>query len=123
MRKSRRDERGLSNSIQTTLLFPLGLALFLGLLQWALVSWAQATAIAAAQQGASVAAVHGATAGEGRHAALEAAANGSMTGVAVAVERGAAHTTATVTGRAVVVVWPREVSGSVMVPTERVTQS
>ncbi|MBB1509216.1 TadE/TadG family type IV pilus assembly protein [Tessaracoccus sp. MC1756] len=118
-----RDERGLSNSVQAALLFPVGLGLFLALLQWAMVSWAEGSAIAAAQQGASVAAVEGNTAGEGRAAALQAAANGSLTGVTADVTRGARLTTATVTGRAVVVVWPRDISRTVVVTTERVTQS
>ncbi|MCG6566484.1 TadE/TadG family type IV pilus assembly protein [Tessaracoccus sp. ZS01] len=118
-----RDERGLSNSVQAALLLPVGLGLFLALLQWAMVSWAEGSAIAAAQQGASVAAVEGATAGEGRAAALQAASNGSLTGIAAEVTRGARLTTATVTGRAVVVVWPRDISRTVVVTTERVTQS
>ncbi|MHA7860523.1 TadE/TadG family type IV pilus assembly protein [Tessaracoccus sp. Y36] len=118
-----RDERGLSNSVQAALLLPVGLGLFLALLQWAMVSWAEGSAIAAAQQGASVAAVEGATAGEGRAAALQAASNGSLTGIAAEVTRGARLTTATVTGRAVVVVWPWDISRTVVVTTERVTQS
>lgn len=91
------------------------------MVQWALVVWAQSSAIAAAQQGASVAAQLGSTAGEGRQAALEAADNGSLHEVSATIERGPRVTSATVTGRAVVVLWPREVSKTVILTTERVS--
>lgn len=115
------DERGLSNSVQAAVLFPLGMGLFLALLQWGLVAWAETSAIGAAQHGAAVAARHGSTAGEGQLAAFHAADNGSLHAVSVQVVRGSRDTTATVTGRAVVVLWPREVSKTVVVTTERVT--
>ena len=111
----RDDERGLSTSVQAALLFPFALGLFLALLQWGLVAWAESSALAAAQQGASVA-------GEGHAAALGVADNGSLTSVTAHVERGARETRATVTGRAVVVLWPREVSKTIVVNTERVTR-
>lgn len=116
-----RDERGLSNSVQVAVLFPLGLGVFLALLQWALIVWAESSAIAAAQQGASVAAQLGSTEAEGRQAALEAADNGSLHEVSATIERGPRVTSATVTGRAVVVLWPREVSKTVILTTERVS--
>lgn len=122
MRTRRRDERGLSNSVQAAVLFPLGLALLLGLVQWALVTWAESSAMSAAQQGASVAAQEGSTAGEGQAAALTAADNGSLTAVSSQVSRGPRETTATVSGRAVVVLWPREITKTVVVSTERVTR-
>ena len=104
------------------MLFPLGLALLLGLVQWALVTWAESSAMSAAQQGASVAAQEGSAAGEGQAAALTAADNGSLTSVSAQVNRGPRETTATVSGRAVVVLWPREISKTVVVSTERVTR-
>ena len=115
------DERGLSNSVQAALLFPLGLMLLLGLMQWALVAWADSSAMAAAQQGAAVAARYGSTAGEGRSAALAAADNGSLQAVSADGRRGPRETTATVRGRAVVVLWPREITKTVVLPSERVT--
>ena len=117
-----RDERGMSNSVQAAVLFPLFFALFLGLLQWALITWAEASALAGAQHGAAVAARHAATAGEGHSAALGAADNGSLVAVEVRVERGARETTATVSGRALVVLWPKEVTKTVVVATERLTR-
>lgn len=116
------DERGLSNSVQAALLFPVGLGIFLALLQWGLVAWAESSAMSAAQQGAAVAARYGSTVGEGRASALTAADNGSLSAVSVEVHRGARQTTATVQGRAVTVLWPRDVAKTVVVATERVTQ-
>ncbi|MDO5677389.1 MAG: TadE/TadG family type IV pilus assembly protein [Propionibacteriaceae bacterium] len=118
----RRCERGLSNSVQAAVLFPLGLAIFLGLVQWALVAWAESTAVAAAQQGAAVAARFEASGADGQAAALSAAGNGSLESVTVQVSRGASQTTATVSGRCVVVLWPMEISKTVVVSTERVTR-
>jgi len=122
MSMRRDDERGLSTSVQAALLFPFALGLFLALLQWGLVAWAESSALAAAQQGASVAARLDAAAVEGHAAALGVADNGSLTSVTAHVERGARETRATVTGRAVVVLWPREVSKTIVVNTERVTR-
>ena len=47
------DQRGMSGSVQTVIVLPVALGLFLLLLQWSLVGWADATALAAAQQGAA----------------------------------------------------------------------
>lgn len=41
----------------------------------------------------------------------------------VSISRGARTTTATVSGRAVVIVWPREIRTTVTAATERVTGS
>ena len=83
----------------------------------------RATALAAAQQGAAVASAFNGTRAGGEVAAAEVADNGALTGVRVEIARGARSTTATVRGRAVVVVWPREISKAVTVQTERVTGS
>lgn len=122
MRRVETNERGLSNSVQTALLFPVGLGLLLALLQWALITWADATAMAAAHEGAIVAASLGATAGDGQSAAIRAADSGALTQVTASVERGSRQTSATVTGNAVVVLWPQKVSHTMMVTTERLTQ-
>ena len=114
-------ERGLSGSVQLALLLPFALGIFLLLLQWSLVTWAEATALAAAQETARAAAVIDGSEQEGRSAGSKAAGNGSLTGVTVAVDRGPERTTATVTGNAVVVLWPREVSRTAVAATERVT--
>ena len=118
-----RDERGMSGSVQVTLLLPVALGIFLLLLQWSLVSWADATALAAAQQGAAVTARLDATAGQGRAEARAVADNGSLSAVSVSVDQGRARTSVTVTGRAMSVLWGRSVSRTVVVPTERLTGS
>lgn len=114
-------ERGVSGSVQLALLLPFAVGIFLLLLQWSLVTWAEATALAAAQETARAAAVVDGSEAEGRDAGTRAAGNGSLTGVTVTVDRGARQTTATVTGKAVVVIWPREISRTAVAATERVT--
>ncbi|MCC2592871.1 hypothetical protein LKO27_05520 [Tessaracoccus sp. OS52] len=119
------DERGLGGGIQVTLLLPLAISVLLLTLQWALVSWAEATALAAAQDGARVAAAHRSSGGEGRHAAGRAAADGGLQAPSVTVDRGPRLTVVTVTGTAHSVVpgWEPRISRTVEVPTERITQS
>lgn len=118
------NQRGLSNGVQVTLLFPLAFGILLLTLQWAMVAWADATALAAAQDGARVAAVINGSEAAGESLAREAAENGSLNGVAVAVTRGAARTTATVTGSASSVLpgYTATVRKTAEVPTERLTQ-
>lgn len=119
----RRNERGLSGSVQAVVLLPVSIGIMFSLLQWSLQYWAEATALAAAQQGAAVASAYDGTRADGVAAASEVADNGALTGVRVEIARGARSTTASVRGRAVVVVWPREISKAVTVQTERVTGS
>ena len=119
----RGDQRGLTQAVQAVVLFPLALGVFLGLLQWSLHAWAHSTALAAAQEGAAVAAAFDGTADLGRTAAARVAANGSLSAVSVRVARSSAATEATVRGRVVTIVWARDVSATARVPTERVTGS
>ena len=51
----RHADRGLSGSVQLAVLLPFALGIFLLLLQWSLVTWAEATALAAAQEAARTA--------------------------------------------------------------------
>ncbi|GAB3821661.1 hypothetical protein GCM10028820_30600 [Tessaracoccus terricola] len=117
------NERGLSSGVQVAVLFPVAFSVLLLALQWAFVSWADATALAAAQDGARAAAGFRGSAAAGDRVALDAADNGSLTQLAVDVERGGAHTVVTVSGRAVSVVpgWAPLVTKSAEVPTERLT--
>lgn len=117
------DQRGLSGSVQAVVLLPLSIGILLSLLQWSLQYWAESTALAAAQQGVAVAAAYDGRPGDGEAAAAEVAGNGSLSQVRVSISRGVRTTTATVTGRAVVIVWPREIRKTVTAATERVTGS
>ena len=117
------DERGLSGSVQAVVLMPLTIGILFSLLQWSLQYWAESTALAAAQQGAAVASAYGGRPGDGEAAAADVADNGSLSDVRVSVSRGARTTTATVSGRAVVLLWPRPISTTVTTATERVTGS
>ncbi|MDO5736305.1 MAG: pilus assembly protein [Propionibacteriaceae bacterium] len=119
-----RDQRGLNNGVQYALLFPVALGILLLTLQWAMVSWADSTALAAAQDGARVAALANGSAVAGESIALDAAQNGSLNGVAVAITRGATRTSVTVTGSATSVLpgFAPQVSKTAEVATERLTR-
>lgn len=124
MEVHRRDDRGLSNSVQLSLLFPLAFGVLLLTMQWAMVAWADATALAAAQDAARHAAARGGTAAAGQRVGTAAAANGSMEHVRVAVERGALRTSVSVTGSAHSVIpgFSPSIVKTVDVPTERLTR-
>ena len=120
-----RDQRGLSSSVLTTLLFPLVLTALWLAMQWAMLSWANATALAAAQDGARTAAALNATTTHGQTAATAAASNGSINNLNVSVSRAARLTTVTVTGTALQVIpgFPVTVDVTATAPTQRLTPS
>ena len=109
--------------MQVSLLLPLVIGIFLLAVQWAMMSWAQTTAHAAAQDAARAAAAYGATEAAGKQAAHDATANGSLTDVSATVHRRGDTTSATVTGRALVVVpfFPTDIRAEAATPTERLT--
>ncbi len=119
-----RDQRGLNNGVQLTLLFPLAFGILLLTLQWAMVSWANSSALAAAQDGARVAAAINGSASAGESVAREAAENGSLDSVAVSVSRGPTRTSLTVSGSAASVIPGIHpvVRKTAEVPTERLTR-
>ncbi|WP_296138513.1 TadE/TadG family type IV pilus assembly protein [uncultured Tessaracoccus sp.] len=98
------DERGLSGSVQVTLLLPLVFGLFLLALHWAMLTWAETTALAAAQDAARVAALPDVPDADGEQAALQAADNGSLQSPSVHVHRTPDEVRAVVRGRALGVV-------------------
>lgn len=119
------DQRGLSNGVQLTLLFPVAFAVLLLTLQWALVAWADASALAAAQDGARVSAVINGSSAAGESVAREAASNGSLENIEVLVSKGTILTTVTVRGTSPSLfpgVRPA-VHKTAEVPTERLTRS
>lgn len=120
-----RGERGLSNGVQLTLLFPLAFSVLLLTLQWALATWASATALAAAQDAARAAAAHQASGTTAHQIGMDAADNGSLTDVGVAVDQGPVQTKVTVTGRAVSVIpgWDPVITETSRRPTERLTRA
>lgn len=114
-------ERGMSNSVQVVVLLPLTFGIFLTLLQWSFNAWAEATALAGAQEAAAASSVVGGTVRDGESSGADVTGNGSLTDVVVTVERGARETVATVEGRPMVVLWPSSIRKSVTVPTERLS--
>lgn len=108
-----------------TLMFPLVLGVLLATLQWAMISWADATALAAAQDGARTAAAQHATAAAGRNTATTATNNGSLTNVTITINRGPTQTAATVTGTALSIIpgYQPSITKTAHAPTERITTS
>lgn len=117
-------QRGLSQSVQFALLFPLVLMLFFIALQWAMYAWASAIALAAAQDGARAASGYEASEASGRKAAAEAITGDVLRDPTVTVDRSATLTTVTVRGRAIAIfgVPVLTVSRSASVATERLTR-
>lgn len=105
-------ERGLSNSVQMALLLPLALSLLLGTLQWAMVAWADATAVGAVEETLHAAAGRGGDLDQARAAGHAAADNGALHEVTVMVTDSGDRVVATVTGRANVILWPITVAQS-----------
>lgn len=96
-----RDQRGLSGSVQVTLLLPLAMLVLLAALQWSLLLWAESTAMAAAQDSARAAAVLGGSAEDGREAGRRAIFNTAISDVTVKVDRASTLTIAVVEGAAI----------------------
>jgi len=115
----------MSNTIQMTLLFPLVFGVLLATLQWAMISWADATALAAAQDAARITAAHNSTTTAGNTAATTAADNGSLSNIHITIQRGATATTATITGTALTVIpgFHHTIAKTAQAPTQRITQS
>ena len=117
-----RDQRGMSGSVQVTLLLPLAMLVLLAALQWSLLLWAESTAMAAAQDSARAAAVLGGSAEDGREAGRRALFNSALGDATVKVDRAATFTTAVVEGTAIRVLPMVDVTvhQAARVPTERI---
>lgn len=115
----------MSNTIQMTLIFPLAFTVLLATLQWAMIAWADATALAAAQDAARISAAHNSTITAGTTAAHAAADNGSLTNIHTTINQGGTTTTATVTGTALSVIpgYHHTVTKTAHAPTQHITQS
>lgn len=116
-----RKQRGMSGSVQVTLLLPLAMLVLLAALQWSLLLWAESTAMAAAQDSARAAAVLGGSVEDGREAGKRAIFNSSLSGFTVRVDRAPTFTTAVVEGTAIRVLPMVDVTvhQEARVPTER----
>lgn len=122
--RRRHGERGLSTSVEMSLLFPAVFLTMLLILQWGLHHWASAVALASAQDGARAAAGYGSNLGVGLAAARQAIYTDALTEVEITGNRGDLTTTITVRGRALSLIpgWAPSVTKTAMVPTERITQ-
>ncbi len=120
-----REERGLSSSVLTTLLFPLVLGALWLAMQWAMLYWANATALAAAQDGARTAAALNATTEQGQTAAQSAADNGAIENLSVSTNRAALVATVSISGTALQVIpgFPVTIDVTATAPTQRITAS
>lgn len=117
----RSNQRGMSESVQLAVLFPLLFGIFLLLLQWAFVAWAESTALAAAQESAAAAALYGAGEADGRAAAQRVLDNGAVGSPSISIDRGVTQTQAVVRGTAALVLFPYEIVAEAAAPVERVT--
>jgi len=120
--RRRRDERGLSESVQWAALTPLVLLLTLGSIQAGVWLHARNVAHEAAAAGAELACV--ADPGQGaRAAALSVAAQGGLMDPGVTIARGGGWVVVTVTGRAPLVfdIGAGRVRQVVQMPVERVS--
>lgn len=122
---TRRNERGLSSSVLASILFPLAISILWLAMQWAMLTWAHATAQAAAQDGARAAAALDATTNHGHTAAASAADNGALDSYTISAQRGTITTTVTVTGTAhrVIPGFPVTINVTATAPTQRITSS
>lgn len=120
-----RSERGLTNSTQAVLVFPLVFGALLLTLQWAMTTWAETTALAAAQDAARAASAIGANTTAGQQAGGQAASNGSLDDVHITVTKGPTTTTATITANSITVIpgWQPAITKTAQAPTERLTTS
>ncbi|MFE5309868.1 TadE/TadG family type IV pilus assembly protein [Isoptericola sp. NPDC056578] len=117
-------ERG-SATVELTVILPVVLLLFFGLMQGALISQGKATAIAAAQEGARIAAGESGSVSEGVAAARSFVAVSSLgspaSGVTGARNAEEATMTVTVRTKSVVPFWKPRIVQSASMPIERVT--
>lgn len=96
------DGRGLSNSVQWAVLFPLIMLSTLGIIQAGVWVHGHNVAVAATDAATDIArgsAVDGTTDGAASAAAERIATSGGLTDLSVTVDRGATRVTVTVTGR------------------------
>lgn len=118
-----RDERGVSESVQWSLVIPLVLVVLVAAVQGALWLRARQAAQHAAAAAAEVEAGHGATAGSGRDAALRLTDRAQLRDVSVRVDGDAREVRVWVTGRSVQLLplFDTAVSEWAAAPRERVT--
>ena len=123
-RPTRRNERGFSNSIQLTLIFPAVFLAILLALQWALHIWGTSVALAAAQDGARTASSYQASVDAGIDAANAAITISAITDLQITGERTSTAASITVTGRALSVIpgWSPVITVTSSMPLERVTR-
>lgn len=95
----RRDDRGLSESVQWTMLTPLVLTLVLGIIQLGLWGYARTVVTNAAGAGAEQAAPMSATTTDGVATATAIARKGGLTDISVRVSVVGTSVVATVSGR------------------------
>ena len=123
MRRLRRDERGLSESVQLAVVWPVLLLVTLGVIQAGI--WLHARDVAGRATSAAVDAARG-TGGstdEGRRVGTELARAGGLRDVVVEVRRGDTAVTATLTAEAPLILdlGLARISESAAAPRERLT--
>lgn len=123
MRDASRSERGLSESVQYAVLFPVLMLVFLGIIQAGI--WVHGRNVAARAANAAADAARGSygDASQARDIATDLAAAGGLDGVAVSVTRNVDRVNVTVTGQAPTMVdlGLSQISETASAPLERVS--
>lgn len=119
-----RSERGVSESVQWTLILPALLLCVLGLIQAGIIIYAHLVTQEAANATAVAQALYHASPGEGEAAARKIAATGRLSDVKVSVTTRGTTVQARVSGRAPVLfnLGPTEVTAEATAPKERITR-
>jgi Flp pilus assembly protein TadG len=119
-----RDERGLSESVQYAVIWPVLLLTTLGIIQTGIWVHGHNVALRAAQAGADIARGTSGSAGEAESLSAGIARSGGLSQVQVGVTRGAATVEVTVTGTTPFILdLPLgRISESAAAPVERVTR-
>lgn len=118
-----RGERGLSESVQQALIWPVLLLSTLGVIQAGIYIHGHNVAVRAANAGADAARGSYGSVGEAREIAQDIAVAGGLSSVSVSVDRGAAEVRVVVSGRAPVMIdlGTAGIVETAAAPVERVT--
>ncbi len=124
VRTATRRDRGMSESVQWTMLTPLILMLVLGIIQVGLWGYARGVVLNAAVAAAEEASLYGAPAGSGVAIADAVAVKGGLAAVEVTVEDDGTRVTAVVRGHmpSLIDLGLTRVDAQVTRPKEKVTQ-
>lgn len=124
MRSPARDQRGLSESVQYAVIFPMLMLVTLGIIQAGIWIHGHNVAVRAASAGVDVGRGSYGNGAQARETAIDIAAAGGLEGATVDVAQGSDSISVTVKGRAPMIldVGLGQIAETASAPLERVTQ-